>query len=242
MSVDKLVDSTQLDAACTYEAGKIREKLGSSAQIAYDLANGKGFGDAIAAIPSGGTDYLSQRLNDTLTDYESTDVTKISNYTLNRATNLERLVLPNCTTVGEYSCGYCTALKKLRLGLTGEIRINAFQRCDSLVVFDANYANDLYGNCFASSNNIQTFIFRSTSIVKLRSINSFSGTRLASGGAGATVYIPKVLYDHLGDGTSLDYKNTTNWSTLNGYGTITWAQIEGSYYETHYGDDTIIPT
>ena len=54
MSVDKLVDSTLLDAACTYEAGKIREKLGSSAQIAYDLANGKGFGDAIAAIPSGG--------------------------------------------------------------------------------------------------------------------------------------------------------------------------------------------
>ena len=54
MSVDKLVDSTLLDAACTYEAGKIREKLGSSAQIAYDLANGKGFGDAIAAIPTGG--------------------------------------------------------------------------------------------------------------------------------------------------------------------------------------------
>ena len=54
MSVDKLVDSTLLDAACTYEAGKIREKLGSSAQITYDLANGKGFGDAIAAIPSGG--------------------------------------------------------------------------------------------------------------------------------------------------------------------------------------------
>ena len=54
MAVDKLVDSTLLDAACTYEAGKIREKLGSSAQIAYDLANGKGFGDAIAAIPTGG--------------------------------------------------------------------------------------------------------------------------------------------------------------------------------------------
>lgn len=54
MALDALVDSTLLDAACTYEAGKIREKLGSSAQIAYDLANGKGFGDAIAAIPSGG--------------------------------------------------------------------------------------------------------------------------------------------------------------------------------------------
>ena len=54
MAVDKLVDSTLLDAACTYEAGKIREKLGSSAQISYDLANGKGFGDAIEAIETGG--------------------------------------------------------------------------------------------------------------------------------------------------------------------------------------------
>lgn len=54
MAVDKLVDSNLLDAACTYEAGKIREKLGSSAQISYDLANGKGFGDAIEAIETGG--------------------------------------------------------------------------------------------------------------------------------------------------------------------------------------------
>lgn len=81
MSVDKLVDSTLLDAACTYEAGKIREKLGSSAQIAYDLANGKGFGDAIAAIPSGGggsaeTGSFVATTSDTLT----ISVTSLHNY------------------------------------------------------------------------------------------------------------------------------------------------------------------
>lgn len=54
MALDKLVDSAQLDAALTYEAGKIRAKLGSSAQISFDLANQKGFGDVIDAIPSGG--------------------------------------------------------------------------------------------------------------------------------------------------------------------------------------------
>lgn len=48
---------------------------------------------------------------------------------------------------------------------------------------------------------------------------------------GGTIYIPKVLYDHLGDGTSLDYKAATNWSTVDGYGAITWAKIEGSAYE-----------
>ena len=46
-----------------------------------------------------------------------------------------------------------------------------------------------------------------------------------------TIYIQKVLYDRLGDGASLDYKAATNWSTVDGYGTITWAKIESSAYE-----------
>jgi hypothetical protein len=52
MALDKLVDSGKLDAALGFEAGKIRAKTGGSAQLAFDLANEKGFGDAIAAIPS----------------------------------------------------------------------------------------------------------------------------------------------------------------------------------------------
>ena len=59
MAVDKLVDSTQLDACCTAEANAIRAKTGSSAQISYDWANSKGFADAIAAI-SGGSSGLTQ--------------------------------------------------------------------------------------------------------------------------------------------------------------------------------------
>lgn len=54
MAVDKLVDSTQLDACCTAEANAIRAKTGGSSQIAFDWANSKGFADAIAAIPTGG--------------------------------------------------------------------------------------------------------------------------------------------------------------------------------------------
>lgn len=50
MAVNKLVDSTQLDACCTAEANAIRAKTGGSAQIAYDWANSKGFADAIDDI------------------------------------------------------------------------------------------------------------------------------------------------------------------------------------------------
>lgn len=54
MAVDKLVDSGKLNAALTYEAGRIRAKTGSATNIAFDFANEKGFGDAIDAIPTGG--------------------------------------------------------------------------------------------------------------------------------------------------------------------------------------------
>lgn len=64
MAVDKLVDSTLLDAACAYEAAQIRAKTGGSAQIAYDLENGKGFGDAIAAIPTGGGGAFTYLIKD----------------------------------------------------------------------------------------------------------------------------------------------------------------------------------
>lgn len=50
MSVDKLVDSTQLDADLTSVANAIRTKGGTSASLAFPAE----FVSAIAAIPSGG--------------------------------------------------------------------------------------------------------------------------------------------------------------------------------------------
>lgn len=52
MAFDKVVDSTQLDAAMTYTANRIRNKTGGTDQITWDSA--KGFGDAVDAISSGG--------------------------------------------------------------------------------------------------------------------------------------------------------------------------------------------
>lgn len=51
MALDKIVDSTELDAAMTYTAGRIRAKTGSADQIAWDST--KGFGDAVDAITGG---------------------------------------------------------------------------------------------------------------------------------------------------------------------------------------------
>lgn len=51
MALDKVVDSSQLDAAMTYTAGRIREKTGETASIPWNAT--KGFGDAIDAITAG---------------------------------------------------------------------------------------------------------------------------------------------------------------------------------------------
>lgn len=83
MALDKRVDSAQLDAALTYEAGKIRAKLGSSAQISFDLANQKGFGDVIDAIPSGGGNEYGIKDVSYLSTSGEKDITVSNNAFLN---------------------------------------------------------------------------------------------------------------------------------------------------------------
>jgi len=120
--------------------------------------------------------------------------------------------------------------------------------CTALVYLDIgssslNAPGSIYANAFNGATALNTLIIRyANKVWPLANVSAFTNTPFASGGTGGTIYIPKSLYDHLGDGTSSDYKAATNWSTIDGYGTITWAQIEGSYYETHYADDTEIPS
>ena len=122
------------------------------------------------------------------------------------------------------------------------------QFCSSLEAADIGTAgvsqsgNVLNGSVFRDNTSLTTLVIRYSNVIGCSNVNNFNGSPFASGGLGGTIYIPKSLYDHLGDGTADDYKAASNWSTIDGYGTITWAKIEGSYYETHYADGTTIPT
>lgn len=113
---------------------------------------------------------------------------------------------------------------------TSFTQIQNFMSCTRLKIADLGKVASISAQAFALSG-IDTLILRNTNAVVTIAANSFQSTPFASGGAGGTIYIPEVLYDHLGDGTSLDYKANTNWGTLDGYGTITWDKIEGSIYE-----------
>ena len=230
------------------------------------LTEGKYLEDDVEVVyvkPSGGTDYLVERLNGTLTSYASDDVTKLTPYSF-EGNNITTLSLPNCitldnnalrsrstltsvyfpkvSTIGADALNGCSGLTVLVFPSLSSITTRSFSSCTGVVTFDLG---DKYTNGISSNFNsmpITTLILRKTTIQGIQNANTLNSAVWGSGGTGGTIYIPKVLYDHLGDGGSLDYKAASNWSTINGYGTITWAKIEGSYYETHYADGTLIPT
>ena len=114
-----------------------------------------------------------------------------------------------------------------------------FTSCTKLKTIDATMSR-FRTNTFAYVTTLDTIILRRSSVTALENTGVLGNTKFKSGGTGGTIYIPKTLYDELGTGSSLDYKAATNWSTIDGYGTITWAAIEGSQYENYYADGTAI--
>lgn len=117
--------------------------------------------------------------------------------------------------------------------------LNMFNGCSNLVTADLLMYR-LRTNCFTGTK-LDTLILRRSDAICAMEVSSVLNIGVfKSGGAGGDIYIPEVLYDHLGDGSALDYKAATNWSTIDGYGTITWHKIEGSQYENYYADGTPI--
>jgi len=220
----------------------------------YDVTS---LAQAVVNVASGGgDDTFTKYLLKTLTDYENDTITSVpANSCRNGA--FQRFSVPNATSIGrdcfsgagvntlfapravlEQSCCYSSSVSVCVCGaLSGQA---IFRNGSSLTIIDMTGTSTIAGTVFASQANLKTMIMRSSSINTLAGTNSFQSTPFDSGGTGGTIYIPKSLYDHLGDGSALDYKSATNWSTIDGYGTITWAQIEGSIYENAYGDGTPI--
>lgn len=156
-------------------------------------------------------------------------------------TKLGTINLPSAAFIGQHMFHGCTALQTAVFDSVTYTNNNGFQDCRALQIVDFGSLVSLKSQEFYGCTKLNTIILRrSTAITSLPNVNNFTGSPFASGKAGGTIYIPKVLYDELGTGSSLDYKSATNWSTVDGYGTITWAQIEGSQYETQYADGTAI--
>ena len=128
----------------------------------------------------------------------------------------------------------CTNLETAVIGYgttNNAVGLSMFNGDSKLKTVDIIYINRLRNQMFYNCTLFDTLILRSSSLTPMENTNAFNGTPFASGQSGGTIYIPETLYNHLGDNSSDDYKAATNWSTIDSYGTITWAKIEGSIYE-----------
>ena len=104
MAFDKVIDSTQLDAAMTYTANRIRNKTGGTDQITWDSA--KGFGDAVDAISSGGGNPFEAF--ESLQSFELSNNSTITEFVAN---------IPNVTKL-RYSFAVARANPLTRIELT----------------------------------------------------------------------------------------------------------------------------
>lgn len=256
MSVDKLVDSTQLDSDLSSVANAIRAKSGGSSQLAFP----SGFVSEIGNIPSGGgataddvatgafpsgditLSVLPTRTN-AFYGYSSIQKVTATYSSGNPGTNLfqtssiTEFVGINVVRINPNWFLKCASLKKVTAPKSNWYDNQAFRECVNLEVVDLGTGAITRGYVFFGCKKLQTVILRSTSVCALGNVSNFDQSPFhPAGGTGitgtGTLYVPSSLV--------ASYKTETNWSTLFNAGTMDVQPIEGSIYENAYADGTPI--
>ncbi len=176
---------------------------------------------------------------------ELPEATELSQYAF-YGSSVTSVKMPKVETLG----GHCFRLSKIAYAVMPKYiststasADHVFSENTQLIAVDYGPYTTSFGRSyiFNGCTSLATIIIRqSTSIVPLVNVNDFLNSPFDNGKTGGTIYIPEALYNHLGDESALDYKSATNWSVVDSYGTITWAKIEGSQYETKYADGSNI--
>ena len=197
--------------------------------------------DAVASLASGygqgggGTDEgLVRVLENTLTELTSDNVTRLISYALRGRTALTKVHLKNCKQVSDNAFNGCSNLAILVLpGLNANMGNSAL--CSMVKLTHADLGPEttsITASCFSGDTILANIILRKASVVPLNNVSAFNNTPFKSGGTGGTIYVPSALIN--------SYKTASNWDTVHGYGTITWAALENSQYATAYADGTSV--
>lgn len=192
-----------------------------------------GYASLVSSIPSGGGDWLDDYLSGRITEIIYTGTSNIMGIAFGKNTLLKFVgtKTTRITPLFQWNTGIQVAsFPKLT-----DFDSNAtFQGCSKITTIDLGIVGWIPNNTFVNCTLLDKLILRKSNGVSPLAGTAVitTGTPFKNGGSGGTIYIPEVMYNHLGDGTSMDYKSASNWSTVDGYGTITWAKLEGSPYES----------
>lgn len=257
MAVDKLVDSTQLDADLTSIANAIRTKGGTSASLAFP----SGFVSAIGDISSGYTDKqiltgvapsgeVNLTLSANLPMYAICGRRNITKLTINFGSSYGFAVSNgngynvtnnfNCSdyvfigtgnkTIVSYVFYNNGTTKATFKGSWGGLSQNAFRGTNGMTVLDlSSSTGSIATNAFYSCNALKKIVIRRNSVMALSNTGAFTTSSVwKNGGGGGTLYVPRRLIS--------SYQSASNWSTILGYSNNNIAAIEGSDFETKYAD------
>ena len=272
MSIDKAVDSAQLDADLTSVANAIRTKGGTSAQLAFPA----GFVQAIEDIETGGTPTL---ITKTITengtyDASDDDADGYSEVTVNVSggdpnAELRKLVDNSLTSFIDETITLLPA--------------NAFYGKSSLATLQCHNVTSVSGGWLGGPNAAGSPAVEAVALPKVtsiggngsnnnRNIKKLDFTALSSIGIygfstnqalnvlvlrndgvvalnGINAFSDTPFASGKAGGTLYvpqalisSYQSASNWSTILGYATNSIVAIEGSQYENYYADGTPIST
>ena len=166
-------------------------------------------------------------------------VTSIGQYSFASCKNMTKFVATGAiTTLGTYTFVGASADHKMtmtecrmpNLGTGIALNLNwgnatAANACQQLELCDVGKAKSIAANTFANCYKLSTLILRRTgSVTTLANVSAFLNTPMRGySSRTGTIYVPEALID--------TYKAASVWSTLFGYGFVTFSKIEGSIYE-----------
>jgi len=166
-------------------------------------------------------------------------VTSIGQYSFASCKNMTKFTATGAiTTFGTYTFVGASADHKMtlrecylpNLGTSIALNLNwgnatAANACQYLEVVDIGKAKSIAANTFANCYKLSTLIMRRTgTATTCANVSAFLNTPLRGySSRTANIYVPEALID--------TYKAASVWSTINGYGYVTWNKLEGSIYE-----------
>lgn len=167
-----------------------------------------------------------------LVDFDFSGVTKLRDYVF-RGAKLSNAFFPDLTSIGTYVFYNATITTgAIVLPALTSLPNHALRSTGASVTGVDTAASTISSNSLNGCSALTKLVLRSPTVASLVATSAFQSTPFDNGGTGGTIYVPDALKS--------SYQTATNWSTLNGYGTVTWKSIEGSAYENAYVDGTAI--
>lgn len=229
-----IANGTSIEDVTNYANAEINVNVPSI--TGYDL-------NAIAegTQPTGNIVLNTAEYIDNYAFYHRTAITGISApecftvkaYGLSGCSGLTHVSFPKLTSLTDNAFEGCSGLTSIAFPLLGSrTYANCFKDCTSLETVDLGSIYQVYNQTFKSCRSLRNLIIRRTaSIASLYAYNDVTLGGIYSNPTLSTIYVPQSLL--------LAYQGGANWMT--GYNAgLTFTAIEGSYYETHYGDGTPI--